>query len=84
MTVEQYSALVGIMPQLEKALEEKGEHIPRPKYDVATSDAPAPAQTEEGDDGSEAEPENVKIKLKNAKRKKANIEATSDEEEADN
>lgn len=83
MTVEQYSALVDIMPQLEKALEEKGEHIPRPKYDITTSDAPAPAQTEEDDDGSEAEPERVEIKVKNARRKKANIEATSDEEEAD-
>ncbi|KAF7505764.1 hypothetical protein GJ744_000435 [Endocarpon pusillum] len=83
MTVEQYSALVDIMPQLEKALEEKGEHIPRPKYDISVSDADAPAQTEEDDDGSEAQPQRVEIKVTNAKRKKANIEATSDEEEAD-
>ncbi len=46
MTVEQYSALVDIMPQLEKALQEKGEHIPRPKYDITTSDASASAQAQ--------------------------------------
>jgi hypothetical protein len=81
MTVEQYSALVDLMPQIEKALETKGEKVPRPKYD--TSKEPAEGRVdgahEESEDEEKAIP--VKAETKNGKRKKANIEATSDEDE---
>lgn len=65
MTVEQYSALISIMPQIEDLLSEKGENVPRPKFEVV---APARDEDEEDGDGEDED-------------KKANIEATSDEEE---
>jgi hypothetical protein len=63
MTIEQYSAFIAVMPQLESLLVEKGQFVPRPKYDGAA----------EAPDGSEDDEEE--------ESKKANIEATSDEEE---
>lgn len=85
MTVEQYSALVDIMPQIEKILEKKGEKIPRPKYEIATEEVPARDEEEQDHEESEVEArsEDEKPKAKNGRRKKANIEATSDEEEDD-
>ncbi len=65
MTVEQYSALVTIMPQIESLLAQKGETVPRPHFDGA----PQGVDEENGDEQEEAEPG------------KANIEATSDEDE---
>lgn len=32
MSIEQYSALITIMPQVEDLLKSQGETIPRPKY----------------------------------------------------
>ncbi|KEF62795.1 MFS transporter, SHS family, lactate transporter [Exophiala aquamarina CBS 119918] len=66
MTVEQYSALINIMPQIESALKQKGETIPRPNYG---QQAAGGDQDDQGDDDDQIED------------KKANIEATSDEEE---
>ena len=66
MTVEQYSALIGIMPQIEELLKSQGEKVPRPNY--SGSD---PAQDD--DDGDEDE--EMERDAKN------NIEATSDEDE---
>jgi hypothetical protein len=83
MTMEQYSALVELMPQIETALEKQGEKIPRPNYETTARDAPAEDQGEEQDEGSEAEEDSRKAKSKNGKRRKANIEATSDEDEDD-
>ena len=92
MTVEQYSALVELMPQIEKALEKKGETISRPNYESTardvTVDDQAGQQQQEGYEAeeeveAEAEAENVEVKPKNGKRRKANIEATSDEDEED-
>ncbi|KIW10979.1 hypothetical protein PV08_10278 [Exophiala spinifera] len=65
MSIEQYSALIGLMPQIEGLLRERGEKVPRPKYDES-----APTDSLQDDE----EPETVADK-------KANIEATSDEEE---
>lgn len=83
MTIEQFSALVELMPLIEKTLEKKGERIPRPNYDSAAKDPPAGDHEEQEHEESEAEAptENVKAKVQNGKRKKANIEATSDEDE---
>lgn len=83
MTTEQYSALVTLMPQIEKALEENGEKIPRPKYDGASEAAVAGDEQEQENEEAEAEGEIVKAKAQNGRRKKANIEATSDEDEDD-
>ena len=65
MTVEQYSALVAIMPQLEGLLSQKGETVPRPNFE-----GPPPKQADSDNDEEEED-----------ETKKANIEATSDEEE---
>jgi hypothetical protein len=64
MSIEQYSALINILPQIEDALKQKGEKIPRPNYD---GQQPAGSDQDDGDD--------------EIQDRKANIEATSDEDE---
>lgn len=83
MTIEQYSALVDIMPQIENALWRMGEKVPRPTYGSTTEDVAAEDEKEQGQEGSETEAraERVRIKANSGKRKKANIEATSDEDD---
>jgi hypothetical protein len=79
MPVEQYSALVDLMPQIEKALEKKGEKISRPNYGNAatgdTADDQEEQRQEESEEEAEVEAGKVESKAKNGKRKKANIEA---------
>jgi hypothetical protein len=70
MTLEQYSAFVEVMPQIELALTKKGERVPRPVY---AGGGAAKDQSEESG-GMEHDDENGDVK-------KSNIEATSDEEE---
>ncbi len=70
MTIEQYSALINLMPQIEAMLSAKGESVPRPNYD-GTAHAEMGGDDDDDDD-DEAEDDDPK---------KANIEATSDEEE---
>jgi hypothetical protein len=65
MTMEQFSAVVALLPQLEEAVAEKGERIPRPDYDGKPSRV-AEAANESDDD---------------AQAPKANFEATSEEDE---
>jgi hypothetical protein len=92
MTVEQYSALVQILPAIDTTLEEMGETIPErsrrpPQHEHATKNAP---QTVDRSSEAEAEPvpESEQRRRKGESRsvacerkKKANIEATSDEDE---
>lgn len=69
MSVEQYCALVELLPQIEKTLKERGEKVPRPRYGGrATEDANGDANDDEQMDAE-------------AEDKKPNIEATSDEED---
>jgi hypothetical protein len=68
MTVEQYSALLEILPQIEKQLAEKGVTVPRPDFDGT-----APTKAGDGDEGNDED--------ENGTHQKANIEATSDEDE---
>ena len=68
MSLEQYSALVSILPQIEEALVAKGEKVPRPDYSGVSSEQQG---QDLNDDDNEAE----------LKSTKANIEATSDEED---
>jgi hypothetical protein len=70
MGLEQYAALIGIMPQIEEQLKRRGETVPRPNYSGSSS-AAASGNVKEEDDSDDEE----------TKSKKANIEATSDEEE---
>ncbi|KIX00784.1 uncharacterized protein Z518_09849 [Rhinocladiella mackenziei CBS 650.93] len=67
MSIEQYSALIDIMPQIEDVLKQKGEKVPRPNYRGRAPD-------EDDQNGEEEDDEEMDYK-------KANIEATSDEEE---
>lgn len=83
MTVEQYSAFVEVMPQIEEALKKKGEAIPRPNYGASHADALDGDQEEPENQQDELDAEDMTRKAKNGKRTKANIEATSDEDEGD-
>ena len=65
MNMEQYCALVEMLPQIEKTLKEQGETVPRPKYGETAS--------EDANEDEQMDPE--------AEDKKPNIEATSDEED---
>ena len=67
MTVEQYSALIAVMPEIESLLGQKGESVPRPNFDGAPQKGAARADDQDEDADVE--------------EKRANIEATSDEEE---
>lgn len=86
MTVEQYSAFVDVLPQIGSALAKMGEKVPRPKYDGTIEEASTETQNEEAHKGNETEAEveaeanDTKTRAKNGKKKKANIEATSDED----
>ncbi|OCT53030.1 RNA polymerase II transcriptional coactivator [Cladophialophora carrionii] len=65
LTLDQYSALIQITPQIEDLLKSQGEKVPRPNYS-----GNAPAEDQDQDD-SEGEQKDVK----------PNIDATSDEDE---
>ena len=66
MSIEQYSALIQIMPQIEQLLQSQGEKVPRPSY----TGYPCTADDDD-QEGTEEEEFNAKN----------NIEATSDEDE---
>jgi hypothetical protein len=66
MSVEQYCALVRILPQIEAELVSQGEKVPRPEYDGSPGAG-------EGRDEDEDMHEDIDGKQ--------NIEATSDEDE---
>ena len=73
MPIEQYAALVQLLPQIEDALTKDGEDVPRPNYKNEVKNG---TEMEGVEEEKETEP-------KSKKQKKANIEATSDEEESD-
>ena len=85
LTVEQYQALIGVMPQIERQLKGMGEDVQRPKYDTA---APATGEVEEEEEEeTEADAEDdeddqeSKHFPKSKISRKSNIETTSDEED---
>ncbi|OQE19057.1 hypothetical protein PENSTE_c016G02562 [Penicillium steckii] len=65
LPMDQFSALVSLLPDIEQALQEHGEELPRPEYS---------GQNVDGDE------EGVEMKDKESSPSKQNIEATSDEE----
>ncbi|KAI7184933.1 hypothetical protein KC363_g7434 [Hortaea werneckii] len=72
LSVDQYNAVVEIMPQIEQVLKNKNVEVARPDYDKG-ADGGSPLQ-------EEGEPDAASDDAKSDK--KANHEATSDEDEA--
>jgi hypothetical protein len=70
MPIDQFSAFVELLPQIEKELVRKGEAVPRPHYDRPVK--------EDGEGKGESLPD---VDDDNGGPKKSNIEATSDEDE---
>ena len=68
MTVEQYSALINLLPQIESSLKGAGAKVPRPKYEEDTLIDDAEENSKDDEDGF---------------LKRSNIDATSDEDEGD-
>ncbi|KAH0285784.1 PC4-domain-containing protein, partial [Aureobasidium sp. EXF-3399] len=92
LSLEQFSAFLGILPEVEEALKSQGQELPRPNYTqdeiVQTSSARIPKSEP---DESEPEPADYEpetdaaatttSKLDRFKYEKKNHEATSDEED---
>lgn len=70
MSIEQYSSLIELLPQIEELLESRAVKVPRPDYSGTAK------VDDEDDDDREEDDEDEDMDTK-----KANIEATSDEEE---
>lgn len=68
MPIDQFSALIKLLPDIEQALKEQDESLPRPVYSGGTG-RPDNASDEEQDKAA-----------KGVSPSKQNIEATSDEE----
>ncbi|KGO65021.1 ssDNA-binding transcriptional regulator [Penicillium italicum] len=66
MPVDQFAAIVSILPEIEQALKENGETLPRPIYSAEGG------QSDQGEQGQ--------AHSDNQSTSKQNIEATSDEE----
>lgn len=93
LSLEQYNALVELLPQIETALQSKGETVSRPSYaDSDQGSKPFLTSAEDGSDQSDAEDdvekddpvpddEKTSSKLDKFKYSKKNHEATSDEED---
>lgn len=71
MPMDQYAAFVSLLPDIEVALKESGQEIPRPNY---TDTGPA----EEDSENDQSQPNNNSEVSASPKK---NIEATSDEDE---
>jgi hypothetical protein len=65
MTLDQFSALIKLLPDIEQAVQKQGESLPRPAYTGAVEQVDA----EDDEESSKA-----------ASPSKQNIEATSDED----
>lgn len=73
LPVDQFAALLEVLPQIESTLKEAGVDLPRPRYGADGAAAPAARTKEEEDDGLGEADDKVK--------RKENHEATSDEDE---
>lgn len=87
MTVDQYTAFLELIPEIEQVLKSKGVTVPRPQYDkkasVKEEDENENDEHEDGDAAEDDEKDTStkhKGKLDKFKMKK-NHEATSDEDE---
>lgn len=73
MSIEQYSAFIEMMPQIEELLKKQGEKIPRPVYREA-----GPVN---GDQHGKAEDDNDEEEEEAVNERRPNVDATSDEED---
>jgi hypothetical protein len=85
LSMEQYTALVALLPDIERVLKSKGVEVPRPKYDKAAlqvkdQEEDSAPEEEDEEDEEEAAPSKSKAKLSKFKMK-SNHDATSDEDE---
>lgn len=71
MPMDQFAAFVSLLPDIEVALKESGQEVPRPKYTDA-------GLVEEGNEDDQSEQGN---NSEGSASPKKNIEATSDEDE---
>ena len=69
MPMDQFSAFVELLPQIEKELSKKGEKVARPMYDRVKEEENVKQEVDSDEDDENGDP------------KKSNIEATSDEDE---
>ncbi|KAG9586966.1 PC4-domain-containing protein, partial [Aureobasidium melanogenum] len=91
LSLEQFSAFLGILPEVEAALKSQGQELPRPNYgeDTAAKASSSAKVSESEQDEDEPEPAGDEpetntahtSKLDRFKYEKKNHEATSDEED---
>lgn len=94
--MDQFAVILDVLPEIESALESKGETVPRPKYPRPgrrkSASAEPEGEVEEEEDGGQkedqkqpvAEPvvsKSTRSKLDEFKYAKKNHEATSDEDD---
>lgn len=77
LSMEQYAAIIQLMPEIETILEAKGEKVPRPKYEGGKT------VTERADEDEDGGGEGKEEVMKSKKSRKGNFEETSEEEEDD-
>ncbi|KAL2005270.1 hypothetical protein VTN00DRAFT_2480 [Thermoascus crustaceus] len=70
LPVDQFATLVKVLPEIEAALSQKGESLPRPDYSRTTGESSEKSDIDRGGDHDHGGPQETKN----------NIEATSEEE----
>ncbi|KAH9845821.1 Transcriptional Coactivator p15 (PC4) [Teratosphaeria destructans] len=80
LSIDQFSAVMDVLPQIESTLKSKGIAIPRPKYDGGAADAGNDEPEEEDEEEAPDEEEDAKPSKLDKFRMRPNHEATSDEE----
>lgn len=88
MTLEQFNALIELLPNIEEVVQQKGGTLVRPEYKTGNGAAEDQGEEEEPNEEEiegevEAKEENDEEARPAEKAKKQNIEATSDEEESE-
>ncbi|TKA50545.1 hypothetical protein B0A55_12878, partial [Friedmanniomyces simplex] len=86
LSVDQYTALLSVLPQLESILRSQGIDVPRPQYDgpgaiQSLQEGEDDGQDEEADADEGKDEKPVKTSKLDKFKLKANHEATSDEDE---
>ncbi len=82
LSIEQYTALIQILPDIEGVLKSKDIEVPRPQYDEAITKTIKESEAVDDDEDDEEEVETSKSKGRLEKYKlKRNHDATSDEDE---
>ena len=82
LPIDQFSALVTLLPHIESVLKDKGIELARPSYGAVGGDAGADGDGEEEEEKEVDEKDVGKVaeKVSQEAKKKKNFEATSEEE----